>query len=310
MVDPLSDVLRLTEVTAHLSAGMTGRGRWSVSFDAPVGVKFNAVRAGHCVLRVDDTTIELHEGDCFLLTAPHPFQLATDPHAMPRRAGDVFATLDADGVAHVGADESGEPVTLIGGRFDFGARAHELIISALPGVVHVRADRPEAATVRSAIEAIDTELRSTAAGNGVIAESLAVVMLVRILRLLLDDAPHGLTGMLAGLRDPAVAAAISAMHERPEHAWSVAELAAVAAVSRSTLAARFTHTVGVGPLAYLTGWRMELAAHRLRHTDDALARIARDVGYGSDSAFSVAFTRVVGSSPSAYRRASVDAQAS
>lgn len=307
-MDPLSEVLRMTEVTAHLSAGMIGRGRWSVAFDAPDGVKFNAVRNGRCVLRVDDTTIELNEGDCFLLTTPTPFRLATDLTAMPRPAREVFSTLDAGGMAHVGdEDTSGGAVTLIGGRFDFGARAGELIIDALPPVIHVRADRPEAGFICAAIEAIDTELRSAAAGNAVIAENLAVVMLVRILRLLLDDAPRGISGILAGLRDPAVAVAISAMHDHPAHAWSVAELAAVAAVSRSTLAARFAHTVGVGPLAYLTAWRMELAAHRLRRTDDALASIARDVGYGSDSSFSVAFSRVVGSSPSAYRRASASA---
>jgi AraC-like DNA-binding protein len=81
----------------------------------------------------------------------------------------------------------------------------------------------------------------------------------------------------------------------------VAELARVAAVSRSTLAARFKDVVGKGPLEYLTEWRIELAANRIRRGTDTVATIARAVGYGSESAFSVAFKRTTGLSPRAYR---------
>lgn len=92
------------------------------------------------------------------------------------------------------------------------------------------------------------------------------------------------------------------MHADPARAWTVSQLAGVAVVSRSTLAARFKQVVGQGPLEYLTGWRLELAAARLRRGDETLEAIARQVGYGSVSALSNAFKRRLGLSPRDYRR--------
>jgi AraC-like DNA-binding protein len=54
-------------------------------------------------------------------------------------------------------------------------------------------------------------------------------------------------------------------------------------------------------MAYLTGWRMALAADRLRDGTATVARIAADVGYPSPFSFSTAFKRVYGVSPSSYR---------
>ena len=99
-----------------------------------------------------------------------------------------------------------------------------------------------------------------------------------------------------------MAPALRALHARPAAPWTVAALAATAAVSRSTLAARFSGVVGRSPLDYLTGWRMELACRRLRRSTDPVATIAREVGYGSESAFSTAFKRVLGVAPREYRR--------
>ncbi|MFJ2898456.1 helix-turn-helix transcriptional regulator [Streptomyces sp. NPDC087218] len=99
-----------------------------------------------------------------------------------------------------------------------------------------------------------------------------------------------------------VATALTALYQDPAHAWTVAALARTCAVSRSTLAARFKSAVGQGPLEYLTRRRIELAAQRLRKDDATLAAIAHSVGYGSESALSVAFERVLGVPPGDYRR--------
>ncbi|MFB8228326.1 helix-turn-helix transcriptional regulator [Cellulosimicrobium sp. NPDC055967] len=92
------------------------------------------------------------------------------------------------------------------------------------------------------------------------------------------------------------------MHGDPAHPWTVAELAARASVSRSTLASRFKTLVGIGPLDYLTRWRIELAARQLHDGQMTVASVAHSVGYGTESALSVAFKRVLGMSPSVYRR--------
>ncbi|MFD0737640.1 AraC family transcriptional regulator [Planotetraspora mira] len=301
LADPLEEVLTLIGTTSHLSVGLVAGGEWAVSFEPPQGVKFNAVRRGHCLLTVDAVPepIKLAESDCFLLTQPRSFTLASKRGVRPVPANPVFAAA-TDGVARVG---TGEDVVFVGGRFDFGERAQELLLDALPPVIHVPGHTAEAATVRWALEQIDAELRDRPLASTLVTEHLALVMLIHLLRLHLAVArPGEVSGWLAGLADPVVAPALRAMHARPDRSWTVAQLAEVAAVSRSTLAARFKQVVGQGPLNYLSGWRIELAADRLRRGDGTVASIAREVGYGSESALSNAFKRVTGASPRDYRR--------
>lgn len=304
-MDPLEDVLALLDARGHVSAGLVAGGRWAVAFPPPDGVKFNVVREGQCLLLLGERAIELAPGDCYLLTRPAPYVLASDRAVPPAPAGAVFAGA-ADGMAHVG---SGADVVLVGGRFSFGQRARDVLLDALPPVVHVPADAPEADTLRWALDRIGTELRSTALGSTLVAEHLAVVLFVHVLRWYLAAFPGAVPGWLAGLSDPVVGPVLRALHARPSAPWTVASLAAIASVSRSTLAARFSDVVGQGPLEYLTGWRMELASHRLRHGTDTVATIARDVGYGSESAFSTAFKRLRDVSPREYRRSSGGADA-
>nr|WP_204342050.1 AraC family transcriptional regulator [Micromonospora terminaliae] len=303
----MEDVLSLIGATSRLSAALAAGGPWALRFDPPAGVKFNVVRRGTCWLRVDGVAdpLRLREGDCFLLTRPVAFTLASDLELPAEPAGPRFAAA-VDGVARAGA---GDEVFLVGGAFTFSDRAQALLLDGLPPVIHVAAGTPEAAAVRRAVEEIDTELQRNAAGARLVAEHLAIVMLVRILRLYLaGEAGRTSSGWLAGLTDPTVATVLRRMHARPAHPWTVAELARTAAVARSTLAARFKQVVGQGPLEYLTAWRIELAADRIRRGDGTVATIARDVGYGSESAFSVAFKRTIGLSPRAYRAAAATAR--
>ncbi|PSM44625.1 AraC family transcriptional regulator [Streptomyces dioscori] len=299
-MDPLEDVLTLLQTRSHLSASLAAGGRWAVRFDAPRVVKFNAVRRGSCQLEVDgiDEPVDLAEGDCYLLTRPRSFTLRSDPEAAPVDGGAVF-TQARGGVARAGR---GDDVFLIGGGFSFGTRAQELLLDRLPPLVHVPAGTPHAEAVQWALTAIEQELTHRPMASTLMAEHLAVVMFVHVLRLHLERAPHAASGWLAGLADPVVATALACLHREPARSWTVAELAAAAAVSRSTLAARFKSTVGQGPLEYLTRWRIELAARQLREGGATLASIAHSVGYGSESAFSVAFKRVLGTPPGDYRK--------
>ncbi|GIF63758.1 AraC family transcriptional regulator [Asanoa ishikariensis] len=302
-MDPLEDVLTLTAATGHLSTSMAAGGRWGLRFTPLDGVKFNAIRRGACQLRVDGLAdpIALTAGDCFLLTRPVPFELARDDDVPVEPADPVFRAA-IDGVARAG---TGDEVALIGGRFSFRGRARALLLDGLPPVIYVPGATPEADAVHWAIDRIEHEVRRAQIGSTLVAEHLAVVMLIQVLRFHLATTAAPASGWLAGLTDPVVGPALRAMHARPADRWSVETLADTAAVSRSTLAARFRALVGKGPLDYLTGWRIELAADRLRRGDGTLASIARDVGYGSESALSVAFKRVTGASPAAYRASSL-----
>ncbi|HEV2714148.1 MAG TPA: AraC family transcriptional regulator, partial [Terriglobales bacterium] len=107
-----------------------------------------------------------------------------------------------------------------------------------------------------------------------------------------------------GLRDPLAGRALTLLHTRPTHAWTLEELASEAAASRSTLADRFAHLVGYPPIQYLTQWRMQMAAKRLADRSVSIAMVAHEVGYESEAAFSRAFKKFVGQSPSQWRSVS------
>jgi len=302
-VDPLEDILTLLDARSRLSSRFTvGAEPWRVDFAQPDGVKFNAVLAGHCLLAVQGLEpVVIGTGDCFLLTRPVPFTLASDLAAPSVRAAEVFTGSGQSAVVNPGPP--GEPAvfTALGGSFEFSGPATRLL-DELPPVLIVPSDASASGTVAEALDVVDRELREGLPGAPVVAQHMAIVSLVRLVRWFLDQGSDLRRGWLRGLLDPAVAAALSAIHGSPEQPWTVAELAGVACVSRSTLAERFTHAVGVGPIEYLLGWRMELAARRLARGEDSVASIARDLGYSSESAFSTAFQRVRGVRPSIHRR--------
>jgi transcriptional regulator GlxA family with amidase domain len=117
-----------------------------------------------------------------------------------------------------------------------------------------------------------------------------------------DALPPMQKGWLAGLRDAAVGRALALMHARMAQPWTTEELAAAANLSRSSFAERFAHLVGVPPITYLTDWRMQVAAARLRDTHRPIAQIAADIGYESEATFTRAFKRATGVAPGRYRR--------
>ncbi|MEV0175519.1 AraC family transcriptional regulator [Streptomyces sp. NPDC050803] len=298
-MDPLEDVLALLDTCVQLSADLVAGGDWAVDFAPPPGVKFVAVRRGSCLLEVDGVPerAELTKGDSFLLTRGCAFTLRSGADVPAVAAGPLFARAE-EGVARAG---DGDEVRVLGGRFSFGARAQELLLDGLPPVVHLPAGTGGARSVGWALDAIDEELRHRRMGAVRVAEHLAMVMLVHALRSHLASGDNSGPGLLTGLADPAVAAALACVHRDPAHQWTVAELARAGSVSRTVLAERFKQAVGRGPHEYLTAWRIELAAKRLRESEATLAAIAHAVGYGSDSALSTAFKRVMGTSPREYR---------
>ncbi|MGB3554890.1 MAG: AraC family transcriptional regulator, partial [Jannaschia sp.] len=111
------------------------------------------------------------------------------------------------------------------------------------------------------------------------------------------------TGWLAALSDPRIAPAVAAMHHDPARTWTVQDLARAAAQSRTSFAVRFRRVTGQTPIEYLTEWRMLIAADRLSRTQASVAKVAADVGYTSESAFGVAFKRVMGRAPRRFARA-------
>jgi AraC-like DNA-binding protein len=175
-------------------------------------------------------------------------------------------------------------------------------LRALPPVFVVRLpDGPAAGWVQASIDYALEHSAPSDASPDLISTRLPELVLIEVLRAHLATAPAADQGWMAALRDPVLAPALSLLHRAPERKWTVAELAAGAAVSRSTLDERFRHVLGRSPIRYLTEWRMHLAGELLATTDLGVLTVARRVGYDSEEAFSRAFKRARGLSPSHWR---------
>ncbi|HEY0869971.1 MAG TPA: AraC family transcriptional regulator [Acidothermaceae bacterium] len=175
---------------------------------------------------------------------------------------------------------------------------------ALPSVFVVRPPAGAAAQwVHANIAYAMQQTSASPPGQGGIPTRLSELLLIEVLRQHLASAPAVERGWAAALRDPVVAPALALLHRRPQHKWTVAELAQAASVSRSLLDARFRAVLGRSPIRYLTQWRMHVAQNLLATTDLSVLAVARRVGYDAEEAFSRAFKRDIGSSPSVWRTA-------
>src|SRR4029450_7506304 len=134
-------------------------------------------------------------------------------------------------------------------------------------------------------------------GQEVVLDRLLDLLLIAVLRAWFSRPEAEAPAWYRAYGDPVVGRALRLLHNHPAHPWTVAELATEIGVSRAALARRFSELVGEPPMAFLTGWRLALAADLLREPDATVGAVARQVGYGSPFALSAAFKRVRGGSP-------------
>lgn len=300
-MDPLSDVLSLLKPRSYMAGGFDVGGEWSILFGPHDGIKCYAVLSGQCWLSLEGVpdAVRLETGDCFLLPHGRPFRLASDLILKPVDALTILATAKRHG--GIALINGGGGCCLVGGHFTFTGDHADILLGVLRPIVHLQKDSDKAA-MRWSLERIRLELLEQQPGGSLVAQHLTHMMLVQALRLHLSEGVRGGVGWLFALADKQMSAAIAAMHESPGHRWILQELAELVGMSRSIFALRFKDTVGTSPMEYLTRWRMLLAGDRLTNSSDSLSAIALSLGYESESAFSTAFKRVMGSSPRQYSR--------
>src|SRR5262249_55911184 len=197
-----------------------------------------------------------------------------------------------------GGDGPGD-THLICGFFSCDARPFNPLLASLPRCMRCGRDASRASSglLDQFIRLASAETANKRAGSQGILNRLSELMFVEVIRLHMDGLAAGAgKGWLAGLRDPLVGRALTLLHARPAHGWTLEELAAETGASRSVLADRFAELVGCAPIQYLTQWRMQIAAKRLAEPGTKVSRVAFDVGYASEAAFSRAFKKLVGRS--------------
>ncbi|AKT40010.1 AraC family transcriptional regulator [Chondromyces crocatus] len=296
-MDPLSDVIALLRPSTAISKPITGRGRWGVRYAAYNAPGFTIILKGECWISFEgQEPTRFQKGDFLLLPSSPAFTLSSHPDVVcePREP-------TATAVRH-GEQEGDADFESLGGTFQIELANAPLLLALLPRIIHIPASKGRAGRLGRVITLIMEECASEEPGKEMVLQRMLEVLLIEALRWRGLAADEVRAGLLNGMRDPALARVLCAMHADVRASWTVAGLAKVAGLSRSAFAARFAEVLGCGPIEYLARWRMALAKDALVRGAKTLDRIADEIGYESASAFSTAFRKRLGCSPGKFAK--------
>ncbi|MCO1659648.1 AraC family transcriptional regulator [Pseudonocardia humida] len=283
---------------------------WSVRFTEGPGLTMVVMlRRSGWVVPDDGPPVAVGEGEVAVVTGSAPFTVTDDPGARTPPTylahGDGRCTTgdgrDIGDDLRLGARTCGPdldaPAAVLTGGFQVRGRVSARLLHALPRVLVV----PHEGELCAVLDLTTAEIERTEPGQQAVLDRLLDLLLLTTLRTWFAQPGADPPAWYRAFGDPVVGPVLRALHAAPARPWTVAALATEAGVSRATLARRFTELVGEPPMAYLTGWRLSLAADLLARTDATVDAVAHQVGYGSAFGLSVAFQRVHGTRPSRLR---------
>jgi AraC-like DNA-binding protein len=303
LADPIGDVVDLSRVRAALLCNVFAAEPWGLDVPDTGGASVHAVSRGSAWLRVDQAEpVRVAAGDVFLLPTGIRYRFSSEQDG-PYEQFDqrLKDRVTPDRQLTIGGD--GPRTAFLCARYEYDLDVAPPLMSLLPKVMRVPADPARPGRVAPIVELLADEVGAHGPGSRTAVARLLDLLLIEALRhWVRQDPDAGGPSWLGGLRDPVVARSLALLHARPAEPWTLKRLASELQLSRTTLSRKFTEAVGEPPLAYLTRWRMHLAAARLKYTSDTIEVIAREVGYTSEHAFNRAFVRHRGHPPGRYRQ--------
>ncbi|MCQ8770921.1 AraC family transcriptional regulator [Streptomyces telluris] len=303
-MDPFDDLLRGVRANGAVFGGSVLSPPWALRFTDGAFLTLCApLRGEGWLVPAEGGPRRLAAGETAIVRGPEPFVFTDDPSSAEGAAGPVReVSCGSPDAAGGRSDPVGEGVdgrtVLMAGAYRVPGEVPRRLLQVLPPVLVVPDGHHDCAPMRRYLEA---QLAAHLPGRQIVVDRLLDWLLVCTLRDWFDRPEAASPAWYRALGDEVVGPVLRAMHDAPHRAWTLASLAAVAGVSRSTFAKRFHELLGEPPLAYLTEWRMTLAVDLLGEPGATLASVARRVGYADPFGFSTAFKRVRGVSPSAYR---------
>lgn len=246
--------------------------------------------------------VSLAAGDIVVFPLGDPHIMGNGRDVEPRDNGRMLQEILAQGLKLARMGGGGEITRFVCGYLACDPQLCKAFLGGLPPIFKVNISNDGSGqwlenSIRYAVE----QAVASQTGSEIVVAKLSEALFVETLRRYVEHLPPGQTGWLAGARDPDVGNALALVHRQPGDPWTIAALARQVGVSRSVLAERFRHFLGVPPMAYLTRWRLQLGAQMLASTSRSVAQIAAEVGYESEPAFNRAFKREFGSPPARFR---------
>lgn len=318
-MDALSEILR----SARLSAGMFLRGEFSEPWR--LSTEISAADCVEHLGRIDHLiiyhyivegvmTVEI-PGEPPVVVSPGQaiVFIRNDPHTMAGRdpavsvsALDVIQIPDPGSMMIIEHGGGGAKTRTVCGFLGGLALSEDPLFASLPPyMIYDCATARSGAVVRASLEFAATEAADNRPGADAVLAGLSELLLIEVIRTYVESRGDELAGWYGALRDRSLSRAIALIHKHPQEQWTVEQLGRDVGASRSALAEKFKRHLGCAPAEYVTQHRMRLAARELAKYDNSILEIAISVGYGSEAAFSRAFKRCFGISPSAWRKSHV-----
>ncbi len=264
---------------------------------------FHLIASGSCTIEIESGERRtVSAGDILLMpfAAAHKFWNGDD-HDMAF-APDLMRPGPVEGLWTVDHGGGGEVTRMVCGFIESREFLHAPVFRSLPALLIDRtSDDKVGALITSTVREILLLADAATPGTEMLLGRLMELLFVEVVRRYASRLPSNTKGWFAALNDPIVGRALQSIHRNAARRWTVDDLAREAGTSRSVLCERFSAVVGQPPIEYLAGWRMQLAAERLRNTNDCLAAVAADIGYESEAAFNRAFKRIAGLAPGRWR---------
>jgi AraC-like DNA-binding protein len=264
---------------------------------------FHLLTHGRAYANVEDGhRVLLSAGDIVVFPHGDPHILGNGRDIEPRDHGRLLKEILSQGLNLARMGGGGEITRFVCGYLVCDAQSSKAFLGGLPPIFKVNiTDDGSGQWLENSIRYSVGQAAASKAGSNIVVAKLSEVLFAETLRRYVELLPSDQTGWLAGARDPNVGNALALMHGHPSDSWTIAELARRVGVSRSVLAERFRHFLGMPPMAYLTRWRLQLGAQLLTATNRSVAQIAAEAGYESEPAFNRAFKREFGSPPARFR---------
>jgi AraC-like DNA-binding protein len=303
-MDVLADVLEVTQMANTVLCQAELRSPWGIAVDPSAEAALHVIQRGSCWLRMEERApLPLGDGDVVLLARGGGHAISDEPDRPLRGMEETLAEMAARIAAGEPAD--GIAVThILCAKYRFGLPGDHPLVTRLPHLIHLRArDVARSAQLQLLIQLMKIESETRGSGSELVVPRMVDSLLVFILRVWLETEPGMSASWFGALRDSGIGRALALIHREPEAEWTVQSLADRVGQSRATFARRFAMLVGETPVAYLTRWRICLAAKLIKDGIVTVEQAAYSAGYDSAPAFSRAFKRQYGVPPTEFRAA-------
>ncbi|SHN75239.1 AraC family transcriptional regulator [Cryptosporangium aurantiacum] len=303
VADIVADVVATTRQRTAVYSRSRFHAPWGIRVEGGHVASVHVVTAGACWLIPDDAEpIQLTRGDVVLVPSGHGHSLVDAPGSTARPLTELIGgPLGAMPVQDLVIDGPGPATRLLCGGYLLAPGPWHPLTAALPSVVHLTARHSRMAGLAAVVDLLSDEVDRVDPGAPAVISSLVELLFVYVLRAWLAEQSAASHGWIRALHDPVVGRALALIHSEPGRPWSVLSLARAVDTPKATFSRRFTGLTGQSPMAYVTAWRMAVAARLLRDEHRPVREVAQRVGYDSEFAFARAFKRTVGHSPGRYR---------